>query len=144
MKKYKSIHMVRMEDLNHHENLYAGRGIEWMIESSFIAACLEHGEKQGILYKNTHQFNFVRSVEPGDIISYESIVVRTGRTSLTMYVCMKNEYTGELHAEGYTTFVTVRPGTKTPLEHGIQLDETDEPCELEWRKRAASFFDSVG
>lgn len=140
MKRYKSIHMVRMEDLNHHENLYAGRGIEWMMESSFIAACLEHGDKHGLLYKNTHQFNFMKSVEPGDIVSYESVVVRTGSTSLTMHVQLMNEMTGELHAEGYTTFVTIKPGTKTPLKHGIVLDDTDDSQELKWRETAAGFF----
>ncbi len=140
MKRYKSIHMVRMEDLNHHENLYAGRGIEWMMESSFICACLEHGESHGLLYKNTHQFNFSKSVEPGNIISYESMIVRTGKTSLTMHVLLKNEQTGETHAEGYTTFVTIKPGTKTPLAHGIVLDETNDADELKWRETAAGFF----
>lgn len=140
MNRYKSIHMVRMEDLNHHENLYAGRGIEWMMESSFIAACLEYGEKHGILYKNTHSFNFVKSVEPGDIVSYESLVVRVGRTSLTMHVQVINEQTGDLHAEGFTTFVTIKPGTKTPVEHGIMLDDTEDEHELKWRETAESFF----
>lgn len=96
MKRYKSMHMVRMEDLNHHQNLYAGRGTEWMIEASFITACLEHGDKNGLLYKNTHKFNFMKSVEPGDIISYEGVVVRTGRTSLTIHVHLKDEQTGDL------------------------------------------------
>lgn len=140
MKRYKSIHMVRMEDLNHHQNLYAGRGTEWMIEASFIAACLAHGDKHGLLYKNTHKFNFMKSVEPGDIISYESTIVRTGRTSLTIHVYLKNEQTGEVHAEGYTTFVTVKPGTKEPLAHGIRLDETQDLAELKWRQEAEGFL----
>ncbi len=140
MERYKSLHMVRMEDLNHHQNLYAGRGTEWMIESSFIAACLAHGEKQGILYKNTHKFNFMKSVEPGDIISYESVIVRTGKTSLTIHVRMQNEQTGEVHAEGYTTFVTVDPQTKKPLAHGITLDDTSSLAELKWRQEAEFFF----
>lgn len=140
MKRYKSIHMVRMEDLNHHQNLYAGRGTEWMIEASFIAACLEHGDKHGLLYKNTHQFNFIKSVEPGDIISYESTVVRVGRSSLTMHVYLKNEQTGEIHAEGYTTFVTVKSGTKEAVAHGIVLDETDDKEEQQWRETAQGFF----
>lgn len=140
MKRYKSIHMVRMEDLNHHQNLYAGRGTEWMIEASFIAACLEHGDKHGLLYKNTHKFNFIKSVEPGDIISYESVVVRAGRTSLTIHVLLKNEQTGQVHAEGYTTFVTVKSGTKEPLAHGIVLDDTEDPAELKWRQEAEGFL----
>ena len=133
--------MVRMEDLNHHRNLYAGRGTEWMIEASFIAACLEHGDKNGLLYKNTHKFDFFKSVEPGDIVSYEGVVVRAGRTSLTIHVYLKNEQTGELHAEGYTTFVTVKSGTKEPAAHGIMLDETIDEQELSWRAEAKRLFD---
>lgn len=132
--------MVRMEDLNHHQNLYAGRGTEWMIEASFIAVCLTYGDKHGLLYKNTHKFNFMKSVEPGDIISYESMVVRTGKTSLTVHVQLKNEQTGGTHAEGYTTFVTVKAGTKEPVNHGISLDYTDDLEERKWRQEAEGFF----
>lgn len=140
MKRYKSIHMVRMEDLNHHENLYAGRGIEWMIEASFITACLTYGDKHGLLYKNTHKFNFMKSVEPGSIVSYEGTVVRAGKTSLTMHVMLRSEETGEVHAEGYTTFVTVKPGTKESVAHGIVLDDVTDLAELKWRQEAEAFF----
>ena len=91
--------MIRMEHLNHHANLYAGRGIEWMVESAFMAACLTHGDKNGLLYKNMHRFDFSRSVEPGDIVRYESTVVRAGRTRLPVHVDLKNEQTGDLYAE---------------------------------------------
>lgn len=140
MKRYKSLHMVRPEHLNHHFNLYAGQGIEWMTESAFIAACLEYGNKDGLLYKNTHRFDFIKSVEPGDVISYESMVVRAGKTSLTIHIALKNEHTGQLHAEGYVTFVTVDPDTKESVAHGIVLDDTDDREELKWREEADSFF----
>ena len=140
MKRYKSFHMVRMEHLNHHYNLYAGRGIEWMIESAFIAACLEHGNKDGLLYKNTHKFDFIRSVKPGDIVSYESVVVRSGKTSINVHVNLKNADTGELYAEGYVTFVTVDPVTKKSLIHRIMLDDIQDNEEIRWREEADSFF----
>lgn len=82
----------------------------------------------------------MKSVEPGDIISYESVIVRTGRTSLTIHVYLKNEQTGEVHAEGYTTFVTVKSGTKEPAAHGICLDETQDLAELKWRQEAEGFL----
>lgn len=140
MKTYKTTHMVRMEDLNHHQNLYAGRGIEWMIEAAFIAAALEHGEKHGLLYRNTHQFSFEKSVEPGEVISYNSTVVRVGKTSLTIRVALISEGDGEQKAEGYTTFVTVKPHSHEKVNHGITLDEISNVQELEWRKKADSFF----
>lgn len=144
MKTYKATHMVKMEDLNHHENLYAGRGIEWMVEAAFIAAALEHGERHGLLYRNTHQFSFSKSVEPGEIISYCSTLVRVGRTSLTMRVSLISEVTDEVRAEGYVTFVTVKPHTHEKVQHGIKLDDTNDIGELAWRKKAQSFFHSLG
>lgn len=139
MKRYRSSHMVRMEHLNHHGNLYAGQGIEWMIETSFIVVCTEYGDPQGLLYKNTHKFDFYKSVNPGDIITYEGLIVRAGRTSLTLRVGLYNEKTGVLHAEGFTTFVSVgEDGRSVP--HGIVLDEPADEAEARWRAEADTFF----
>lgn len=139
MKTYKASHMIKSEDLNHHQNLYAGRAIEWMMESSFIAAVGEHKNKHGLLYKNTHQFNFLSPVDPGEIISYQSTVVRTGKTSFTIHVDVISEESGLKKAEGYTTFVTIDENN-TPEEHGIQLDFTENEEELTWRQEADRFF----
>ena len=38
MPVYKTYHLVKGEDLNHHGRLYAGRNAEWFVESGFIAA----------------------------------------------------------------------------------------------------------
>ena len=139
MKRYRSSHMVRMENLNHHGNIYAGQGIEWMIETSFIVVCTEYGDPQGLLYKNTHKFDFYHSVNPGDIITYEGLIVRTGRTSLTVRVGLYNEKTGVLHAEGFTTFVTVDENNRS-ITHGIELDAPADDEEAGWRQEADSYF----
>ena len=139
MKTYKASRMIKSEDLNHHQNLYAGRAIEWMMESSFIAAVGEHKNKHGLLYKNTHQFNFFSPVDPGEIISYESTVVRTGKTSFTIHIDVISEETGRKKAEGYTTFVTIDEQSR-PEAHGIRLDETDREEERQWRREAEAFF----
>ena len=139
MKRYRSSHMVRMEHLNHHENLYAGQATEWMIETSFIVVCTEYGDPQGLLYKNTHKFDFYKSVDPGDIITYEGVIVRVGKTSITIRVGLYNEKTGALHAEGFTTFVSVDENNNAK-PHGLVLDEPSDPDEQKWREEANSFF----
>lgn len=139
MKRYRSSHMVRMENLNHHGNLYAGQGIEWMVETSFIVVCTEYGDPQGLLYKNTHKFDFYKTVNPGDIITYEGVIVRAGRTSLTLRVGLYNEKTGDLHAEGFTTFVSVDENNHA-VPHGMVLDEPADEEERRWREEAESFF----
>ena len=140
MKRYSSSHMVRMEHLNHHGNLYAGQGIEWMVETSFIVANCEYGDPQGLLYKNTHKFDFYRSVNPGDIITYEGVIVRVGRSSITIRVGLYDEKDGALCAEGFTTFVSVDPEAGTPVAHGILLDEAADPDEEAWRREAEGYF----
>ena len=140
MRKYTVTHMVRMEHLNHHESLYAGQAAEWLMEASFVAINLEYGNPKGILYKNTHSFEFSKPVFAGDIITYEAVIVRLGKTSVTIHVRVFNEITGEDHAEGFTTFVTINPNSMRPVAHGMKLDETDDMGELDARKLAEEFF----
>ena len=140
MKRYKSSHMVRMEHLNHHGNLYAGQAIEWMVETSFIVVNCEYGDPQGLLYKNTHKFDFYHSIDPGNIVYYEGVIVRTGRTSLTIRVGLYDEKTGILNTEGFTTFVSVDPKTNRPVGHGLVLDEPADEEESKWREEAEGFF----
>ncbi|QIB69036.1 hypothetical protein Ami103574_06715 [Aminipila butyrica] len=140
MKTYRSTHLIKPEDLNHHQNLYAGRGIEWMVEAAFVAAALTHGDSSGLLYRNTHQFSFNKSVEPGEIVSYYSTVVRAGRTSLTVRAALIAEQSGELRAEGYVTFVTVKSHTHELVAHGLELDEAVSQEEQAWRDKAERFF----
>lgn len=140
MKKYRAGHMVRPEHLNHHHNLYAGQAIEWMVEASFMAAELADGVKDGILFKNCHKFEFNKSVYAGEIISYEAVIVRAGRSSLTVHVDMISEETGEIKAQGITTFVTTQPDSTVTRAHGIVLDETDDERELEYRREAEGLF----
>lgn len=139
MKRYRTTHLIRSEHLNHHGNLYAGRGIEWMIECGFITASTEFGSNH-ILYKDTHKFNFSKPVQPGSIMYYEGTVVRAGRSSLTIRVGMYNQATGEQHAEGIATFIAVDEPSLVPIAHGVVLDETDDAEELEWRKQAETYF----
>ena len=135
--------MIRPEHLNHHGSLYAGRAADWMMETTFFAACLAHGDKEGLMYRNTHEFSFTKPILNGDIVRVESTIVRVGKKSLTMYCGFVNEETGLTHAVGYTTFVTINPKTLKSEEHSIVLDETDDKEELSWREHANTFFEGI-
>lgn len=58
MKRYRTSHLIKSEDLNHHGTLYAGRSTEWLVESAFIAAAATHGDPEEILCLNVHGFVF--------------------------------------------------------------------------------------
>ena len=139
MKTYNATHMIRYEDLNHHANLYAGRASEWMIEASFAAVTIVFGNGDGLRYKNTHKFDFRKSVYPGDIITFAAKVVRMGKTSITVHVELIDEKTEESKAESFVTYVTV-DNEGRPVRHELSLDETHDQKEKEWRKEAESFF----
>ena len=132
--------MIRTEHLNHHHNLYAGQAIEWMVESSFIAMIDFYPDPEGILFKNCHKFEFNKSIWPGEIVTFESMVVRCGSSSVTVHVDIYSETEKVKKAEGVVTFVTTKPDTNIKVNHGLTLDETDDETELAYRKEADSFF----
>lgn len=140
MKTYTASHMIKMEDLNHHRSLYAGRAIEWMVEAAYMAAAVETGNKEGVLFKNCHKFDFMKSAWPGQVISFRSTIVRCGRSSLTIRVGMYNEENSELLAEGFVTIVMTNAETGEIIAHGIRLDETAGLLEFQWRREADSYF----
>lgn len=136
MKEYRISHLVKSEDLNHHGTLFAGRASEWLVEAGFITASAEHGRPQDVLCVNIHGFTFRRPVQKGDIVTIMGRIVKTGTTSLMVHVRAVCEIEGVQNVEGFITFVCVEPDTRKKRVHGIVLDETDDPYELELRERA--------
>ena len=137
MREYCMSHLIKSEDLNHHGTLYAGRSAEWLVESAFIAAAAEHGRPQDIVCVKIHGFTFKEPVQKGDIMTFHSLVAKTGKASITVYVKAGSEIDNKPKVEGFLTFVCVEPDTKRKIKHGIVLDETDDAEEQEIRARAA-------
>lgn len=129
-------HLVKGEDLNHHGTLYAGRGVEWMVESGFIAASTAV-ENENIVCMRINSLLFRKPVPKGQMVTLESSIVQAGRTSLTAYVCVTNGNTHEFIVDGFFTYVYVNPDG-VPIPHGIVVEPAnedeqrlyDEACEL--------------
>ena len=136
MKEYNISHLVKSEDLNHHGTLFAGRSAEWLVEAAFVAAAAEHGRPQDVLCINIHGFVFKKPVAKGTILTLKSRVVKTGNTSLLVYVMAVSEIEKTKHVDGFLTFVCLEPDTKKKRIHDVVLDETSDPEELEVRERA--------
>ena len=133
MPTYKTYHLVKSEDLNHHGTLYAGRNAEWFVESGFIAAAsLTHPEN--IVCAMIHGMVFKRPIRLGEVIDFESRIALTGRSRLVAFIEMKSG--GEAIVRGFITFVHVdREGR--PLAHGLSV-EASTPEEVELREQARS------
>lgn len=124
-------HLVKGEDLNHHRTLYAGRGAEWLVEAGFIAAS-NLLSPEFVLCLKIHGMTFSRPVRPGEVVRYDSQIVKTGKSSLTAYI--RASVKGEQTVDGFITFVYVDEHGKS-RPHGITIEaETEE--QIEWQRRA--------
>jgi acyl-CoA hydrolase len=117
-------HFVMSEDLNHHETLYAGRGVEWMVEAGLIAACAAvDGTNMVCLRINSLLFR--KPVPKGQLVRYSARIVYAGRTSLIAYVRVMNSLSDEFIVDGYFTYVHLgKDGQPTP--HGITIEPASE------------------
>lgn len=136
MKKYYTTHLVKSEDLNHHNTLFAARTASWFVESAFICAACEHGDPREIVCRNIHGMSFSCPVKPGDIIRFTSQVVNVGTTSMMVHVVVSSELSGENAVDGYLTFVTIDHNTGKKKAHNIVLDYSENEYELKARENA--------
>ena len=128
-KEISTRHLVKGEDLNHHGTLYAGRGVEWMVEAGFIAASAAT-ESENIVCMRINSLLFIKPVPKGQMVTYESRICFAGRTSLTAYVRVSNSNTGEFIVDGFFTYVYTDDDGK-PMPHGIVVvPKTDAEKEL--------------
>ena len=124
-------HLVKSEDLNHHRTLYAGRGAEWLVEAGFIAAS-NLLPPEFVLCLKIHGMTFSRPVRPGEVVRYDTQIVKTGKSSLSAYI--RASVKGEQTVDGFITFVYVDEHGKS-RPHGITNEaETEE--QIEWQRRA--------
>lgn len=122
-------HLVKGEDLNHHGTLYAGRGVEWMVEAGFIAASTLT-QSENIVCMRINSLLFRKPVPRGQMVNYESMIIFSGRTSLTAYVRVTNSKTSEFIVDGFFTYVYTDDNSK-PSPHGIVIEPiTEEQKEL--------------
>lgn len=141
MRKTAASRLVRSQELNHHHTLYAGRLTEWFVESCFICAGKETGKPENLVCLKIHSLLVKHSTQDGEIIDFENMVVRSGKTSLTVYGLVKSATKGVRIAEGFITFVFV-DSSHHPVPHQIVLDDAADEGERALRERAEKLFSS--
>lgn len=125
--------LVKSEDLNHHSTLFAGRCSEWFVEAGFIAVASVLPANNIVCLK-IHGLTFTRPIGSGDIASFTSKIVHTGKSSLKVYVSLKNRGEEDPLVDGFITFVYVNEKGKA-IPHGISLELTD-PEDIELNRQA--------
>ncbi len=125
--------LVKSEDLNHHRTLFAGRCSEWFVEAGFIAVASVLPANNIVCVK-IHGLTFTSPLKSGDIACFESKIVYTGRTSIIVYVAVKDQKNGRTLVRGFITFVHVDQNGKS-LPHGLSLELTNTE-DIELNKQA--------
>ncbi len=115
--------LVKSEDLNHHRTLFAGRCSEWFVEAGFIAVASVLPARNIVCVK-IHGLTFTSPLKSGDIACFESKIVYTGRTSVIVYIAVKDHKNGSTLVRGFITFVHVDQNGKS-LPHGLSLELTN-------------------
>lgn len=125
-------HLIRKENMNHHDTLYAGRGAEWLIETAYMAAG-DILQTNSIVAVKIGEINYLSPVHAGEVLRMEGKAVCAGKTSLTVYV-VANVGDQKTH-EGFVTFVRIGEDGR-PQPHGITIEpETEEAKALQERAK---------
>jgi acyl-CoA hydrolase len=122
-KTFRYDRLVKSEDLNHHRTLFAGRCAEWFVEAGFIAVASVLPASNIVCLK-IHGMAFTKPLTSGDIACFESRIVYTGRSSIKVYVTLKENNKDETILDGFITFVHVND-QGNPQPHGLELELTD-------------------
>jgi len=123
-KELSTRHFVMSGDLNHHGTLYAGRGVEWMVEAGLMAAC-DVTKSEHIVCLRINALLFRKPVPMGQLLRYAGKIIHAGRTSLVAYVKVTNSITEEFIVDGYFTYVYVDEKGKA-IPHGITIEAVTE------------------
>lgn len=142
MKTYFSDYVVKGEDLNHHGTLFGARAAAWFVEAGLLAAAREHGHLDEIVMRNILDMSFRKPVPNGTLLEFSSRIVLAGNTSLVVAITGRDGYSKETYLDGYIAYVTVEPGIRGKKPHGIVLDATEDPEELDQREKAKQLMES--
>ncbi|ETA82467.1 acyl-CoA thioesterase [Youngiibacter fragilis] len=138
MKSQTTTRLVRYEDLNHHNTLFAGRLSEWFVESCFICAAKATGLPERLVCLEILDFMVRRPTHNGSLVDFSCRVARAGKSSIVVY-CRVTGNDGAVTAEGFITFVSLDERGK-PALHGVTLDEPEDNDELNVRHRAHRLY----
>lgn len=79
-------HLVKSEDLNHHQTLYAGRCVEWCVQMAYIAAQSCFRDSRPLVFMSIRSLSIRSSVQIGEIVQLEGKVDYIGESTIGVRV----------------------------------------------------------
>ncbi|WP_413364014.1 acyl-CoA thioesterase [Lysinibacillus sp. 3P01SB] len=124
-------HLILPPDTNHHGTIFGGKVLAYIDEVAAITS-MKHAGRNTVTV-SIDSVDFLSPARVGDVLELESIVVYTGRTSITVFVRVTSFQvkTGErtLTTQSFVTMVAVDENGKPSPVPQVVL-ETDEEKDL--------------
>lgn len=79
-------HLVKSEDLNHHQTLYAGRCVEWCVQMAYIAAENCFDEARPVVFMSIRSLSMRTPARLGEILRFEGRVDYIGESTIGIKV----------------------------------------------------------
>lgn len=79
-------HLVKSEDLNHHNTLYAGRCVEWSVQMAYIAAENCFDQPRPLVFMSIRSLSMRTPARLGEIIQFTGRVDYIGESTIGIRV----------------------------------------------------------
>jgi len=79
-------HVVKGEDLNHHETLYGGRCVEWSIETAYITAANCFDEAARVAFMSIRSLSIRSPARVGDVLCFTGRIDYVGESTIGVRV----------------------------------------------------------
>lgn len=111
--------LVKPTDLNPAQTLFGGTMMAWIDEEAAIYAMCKL-KSRNVVTAHIGEINFTAPAYSGDVVQFDSEVVKYGKSSITTKMTVTNKLNGEVICDiGKMVFVHVDPTTKKATPHGI-------------------------
>ncbi|MCG8408206.1 MAG: acyl-CoA thioesterase [Phycisphaerales bacterium] len=139
-------HLIKGEDLNHHQTLYAGRCVEWCVQMAYIAAenCFNH--PRPIVFMSIRSLSMRSPAYLGEIVQLTGRVDYIGESTIGVRVDARRlqpKDDQKAVATGTFLFCTVDENGKA-ISHGLPaLRPRSATAEARWKKAEESVEPSL-
>lgn len=135
-----TMQLVKGEDLNHHQTLYAGRCVEWCVQVAYMTAENCFQDNRPLVFMSIRSLSMREPVRVGEIVQFTGRVDYVGESTIGVRVDARKlqpKDNPKLVATGTFLFCTVdASGKATP--HGLPAPQAMSPAaEQRWKRTAA-------
>ncbi len=85
-RQIRTTHVVKGEDLNHHETLYGGRCVEWSVETAYITAVNCFDEAKRVTFMSIRRLSIRSPARVGEVLCFTGWIDYVGESTIGVRV----------------------------------------------------------